>query len=71
MSKLDGFTAQINATSESSDTPNDVIAMLLEEIKELLKNLKIVLDTDVLVGQTVEKYDKALGELAASEGRGV
>ena len=71
MSKLDGFTAQINATSESSDTPNDVIAMLLEEIKELLKNLKIVLDTDVLVGQTVEKYDKALGELAASEGRSV
>lgn len=71
MSKLDGFTAQINTTSESSDTPNDVIAMLLEEIKELLKNLKIVLDTDVLVGQTVEKYDKALGELAASEGRSV
>ena len=47
-----------------------VLAMLIE-IRNLLKNLKVVLDSGELVGGLAEKMDMALGDMVVGEGRSV
>lgn len=56
----------INPTNEDS---NKIIDKL-EEVKQSILSLKIYLSNEVLVGELTNAYDKALGDLAISRGRG-
>ena len=59
-------TANISTTSHSSNNMSELMTKL-----DGLANMQIVLDTGVLVGQTVNKMDGALGNLAYRNSRGV
>lgn len=59
-------TANISTTSHSSNNMSELMSKL-----DGLANMQIVLDTGVLVGQTVNKMDGALGNLAYRNARGV
>jgi len=77
-----GFNAQVPSFTRNVQTPNiqtpsqnsaqivNAITERLDSLDNDMKNLKIVLDTGALVGQTVSAYDRALGERASRSARG-
>lgn len=77
-----GFNTQVPSFTRNVQTPNiqtpsqnsaqivNAITERLDSLDNDMKNLKIVLDTGALVGQTVSAYDRALGERASRSARG-
>lgn len=57
-------------TGNDGTMSSAILAMLID-IRNLLKNLKVVLDSGELVGGLVEKMDEALGDMVVGEGRSV
>ena len=58
-------------SSRSDEKSESAVLAMMAEIINLLKNLKVVLDSGTLVGALAEKMDSALGDLVVGAGRSV
>lgn len=61
---------EVRNTPVNNSQVIDAITSRMDVMSEELRNLKIVLNTGALVGQTVSEYDRVLGRRAAQARRG-